>query len=297
MAMTTSTPASSRLYDIPHLENDGSNFQPWKYRIKIVLKVKKLLDIVTGDEPDPGVDSTTKDTTAHDNWVRRDKEARAQITLTISDEPLNGVLHAKTSKDVFEMLNMRYEGRRRQTTAYLIGELFHNTFSDDSDLEPQLNSMRHKAYILRTPLKCPLDDVLVAAAMIGALPPSYSILKTILMFSDDSLDVDKVIFQILNEEKSKRQEQGLTSALVARTQTYTKSKGKPGKPAEGKKSNSKKCDYCKKKGHVKDECRKLKADNAAKVNTNGNFNAKVAVVDGELNDLRLQLFMAEMLVR
>ena len=234
MTSTSKSVLSSRLLEISKLLDDGSNYQQWKYRINTVLDVQGLREIVTGEEKDPGIPADTKDETKHNDWLRRDKDARAQITLTISDEPLNGVLHCTTAKQVFDKLEARYEGRGRQTTAYLIGELFRHTLSDDSDMETQLNAMRHTAFILRTSLGCPLDDMLVAAAMINALPPSYSVLKTILMFSDDSLNVDKTISQILNEEKSRRQEQGLTSALVARTAPKSNAKGKSGKNEEKK---------------------------------------------------------------
>ncbi|KAF8193672.1 hypothetical protein BJ912DRAFT_848217, partial [Pholiota molesta] len=45
--------ASNRLYDIPSLENDGSNFQTWKYRITMVLDVRGLIGIVDGTESKP----------------------------------------------------------------------------------------------------------------------------------------------------------------------------------------------------------------------------------------------------
>ncbi|KAG1861802.1 hypothetical protein DFJ58DRAFT_700782 [Suillus subalutaceus] len=45
--------ASNRLYDIQSLENDGSNFQDWKFRAKKVLIVRRLWGIVTGTEAQP----------------------------------------------------------------------------------------------------------------------------------------------------------------------------------------------------------------------------------------------------
>ncbi|KAJ8580826.1 hypothetical protein M405DRAFT_752807, partial [Rhizopogon salebrosus TDB-379] len=48
-----STQASSRLYDIPSLENDGSNFQTWKFRIMMILDVRGLWEIVDGTEKKP----------------------------------------------------------------------------------------------------------------------------------------------------------------------------------------------------------------------------------------------------
>ncbi|KAG2122751.1 hypothetical protein DEU56DRAFT_745798, partial [Suillus clintonianus] len=45
--------ASSRLYDVASLENDGSNFQTWKYRIMTVLDIRGLWEIANGTEKKP----------------------------------------------------------------------------------------------------------------------------------------------------------------------------------------------------------------------------------------------------
>ena len=41
---------SSHLYDIPILEENGTNFQTWKYRICTVLNIHGLLNIAEGKE-------------------------------------------------------------------------------------------------------------------------------------------------------------------------------------------------------------------------------------------------------
>ncbi|KAJ8580272.1 hypothetical protein M405DRAFT_689591, partial [Rhizopogon salebrosus TDB-379] len=80
------------------------------------------------------------------------------------------------ASDAWTKLCERYEGKGKQTIAYLIGELFCGTLSDESPMETQLNSMRHKAQILSS-LGQSLDDTLVAIAMVISLPPSYSTLR------------------------------------------------------------------------------------------------------------------------
>lgn len=67
------------------------------------------------------------------------------------------------------------QGKGKQTIAYLIGELFRRTLSDETLMETQLNAMRQKAYILKS-LGQPLDDTLIAVVMVISLPTSYSIL-------------------------------------------------------------------------------------------------------------------------
>lgn len=173
----------------------------------------------------------------------------------MKDEPLSGVLYTKTAAEAWTKLSERYEGKGKQTIAYLIGELFRNTLTDDSSLETQLNAMQQKASIIRS-LGQPLDDALVAIAMVISLPPSYSTLRTILMSTNDKLTVDCVISQVLVKERSKKLSCGQT-ALAAKT-------GEKGKGKAVDKKKKGKCHYCKIPGHFKRDCRKKKADEGAK---------------------------------
>ena len=132
-----------------------------------------------------------------------DKEAKAQICLTLKYEPSNGVLHIAMSKEVWERLCSCYEGKGKQTQAYLIGKIFQSTFTDELPLEPQLNALHHKAHIL-TSLGLKLEDSLIAIAMVISILESYSILRTIFMSTEDRLSPDSIVAQVLIEEKSRK---------------------------------------------------------------------------------------------
>ena len=114
------SPASNCLYNIPSLEDDATNFQMWKYHIETVLDIRGLLPIVDGSHPCPTVTNPPSKELIH--WLRMDKEVKAQICLTLKDEPLNRVLHIVMSKEVWAGLCSCYEGEGKQTQAYLIGE-------------------------------------------------------------------------------------------------------------------------------------------------------------------------------
>ena len=107
---------SSRLYDIPILEENGTNFQMWKYWICTVLDIYGLLNIVEGKEQYPSQILVTRignnATKVHatqiekiEDWDHHNKEVKAQITLTLSDEPLSGVIHAGSAADAWDKLN------------------------------------------------------------------------------------------------------------------------------------------------------------------------------------------------
>lgn len=69
-----------------------------------------------------------------------------------------------TSKEAWDKLRERYEEKGKQRQAYLIGN--RSTLSDESALEPQLNTMRHKI----SSLGLKLEDTLIAIAMVISLP-------------------------------------------------------------------------------------------------------------------------------
>ena len=60
---------SSHLYDMPSLENDGMNFQMWKFHVQMVLGIQGLWNIVSGDEAQ--LDETTHPVESEE-WLLKD---------------------------------------------------------------------------------------------------------------------------------------------------------------------------------------------------------------------------------
>jgi len=91
---TTSTAAptkgSNKLYNIPYLEENGSNFAFWKFRVELVLQIWNLWPLIDGSDKAP-TNTTSPDYT---DWIYQDREARMQIALTLTDKPLNTVFQA-----------------------------------------------------------------------------------------------------------------------------------------------------------------------------------------------------------
>ena len=307
---------SSHLYNIPILEENGTNFQTWKYQICTVLNIHRLLNIAEGKKQHPsqilvtGIDDDAAKAHATqiekiEDWDHHNKEAKAQITLTLSDEPLSGVIHAMSAADAWDKLNCQYESRGHQTIAQLIGKIFRTTFTNNSPLEPQMNTIHHKAHILQT-LNHSLTDSLVAIAIIHSLPKTYSTLKTILLSTPkDKLSSDAIINHILVEEKSQKSQSTSQTAFVAhlgkgKGKTQDKKKGGQGKGADGKPKLGK-CAYCKKKCHYKAECRKMKhnleekGEGGSEKKSGEALHAKVARAESDDNDEHIHLFMAQML--
>ena len=288
------TSGSSHLYVIPSLDNNGTNFHMWKFQVQTVLGVRHLWSVISGEDPKP--DKATQPD-EHEEWLVKDKEAHAQLTLTLQDEPLSRVLYSTTLAEVWKKLSEQYKGRAKQSIAYLISELFWSMLLDDTSMETQLNSMQQKDNVLKT-IGQPLDDLLVAIAMVISLPTSYSTLCTILMATDDKLTMDMVINQVLIEERSKKSPGKTALSMKAMSQMKGKGKVKSGKKGQKKKGT---CTYCLKDSHAEDICYKKKHDIAAKDGTDKlkekpkeektKLAAHVTQVDGH-SPPPLHLFMA-----
>ncbi|KAF9801897.1 hypothetical protein IEO21_10012 [Rhodonia placenta] len=228
-------------------------------------------------------------------WHLRNYEALMQITLMLKDKPLSSVMHMEIAKDAWDALNRHYEGVGKQTITYLISDLFQGMLSNKIALENQLNAMLQKNQILAS-LGLILDESLIAVAMLISLLPSYGTLRTILMTQDRKLDTEKVINEVLTEEKC--QKEGTSeSVLLVRAGKGVKS------PDKKDKKKKKKCTHCGYTGHTVDECCKLKAsqseaatkaDNKDK-SSEGKESAKVTSVH-EVGFETLCLFLAKELL-
>src|ERR1700735_3556304 len=66
------TKGHPRMYDIPFLDDDGGNFAFWRFRVRMVLELRELWDLVDGSlvKPDPAVDAAPAA-----EWTYKDREA------------------------------------------------------------------------------------------------------------------------------------------------------------------------------------------------------------------------------
>jgi len=129
---------------------------------------------------------------------------------------------------------------------------------DTEPLQPQIDKVVYMAQQLET-LGFPIIDRLLTFLLAIRLPDSYAMLRTIITNSDASKITSQwVADRIIGEERHHLNNfEGNEAAFYAKA-----GKGK-GKLTQGKGDNTK-CAHCKKKGHKKADCRKLKKEKAEK---------------------------------
>jgi len=215
--------------------------------ITLMLKYKGLWDIVDGSMPA----LVPADARGHLEWTQRDQEAQLQIMTTLDSSPLNHILDAKTVKEVWVLLRVRYQGDNDLHQHYLLEHLFTIAFHNSDPMEPQITDIMSIAHQL-TDIGFPIIDQLLASAIRVKLPGSWDTFKTVLANTTGGAQTSNgVISQV-----SAKEHHWVHTAGGDTTAYYTKSAPK------GKKKG-KQCSHCKNKGHVASKCRKCNAPSGA----------------------------------
>ena len=259
----------------------------------MALELRDLWCVVDGSKTKPTTDTDPE----YEDWINKDHEARAQITLTLKDEPLNSVLFATNMKDCWDKLSECCKGKGEQKIVYLINEVFRSTLSESDPLEPQINTLICAANTISN-LGLTLNDKLLMFTLISSLPSSFSTLKTILSTTKPTdLTVEYVKSQVILDEQRRVRE-----SRVGTTAYFVKA-AKKGKKKDFQSNGQKKCTHCKKLGHKVGKCHKLKKEKeeeATKAKSNltpkpkaVDTLAKIAdAEDSNSNSNLVQLFMS-----
>jgi Pol polyprotein/LTR polyprotein gag-polypeptide-like protein/gag-pre-integrase-like protein/integrase-like protein len=210
--------------------------------------------------------SHTAPLTTHTEWKNKNREARAQIILSLKDEPLDTIIKAETVAECWEKLLECYEGRGVQRKMQLLDEIFKTTFTDLDPLKPQINSLLQSAHMVWN-LGVRLGDDIITAATISALPSSLSTLKTVLANSTKEPSPSELKAQILADEQHR-----ICKSGIGVTAFFVKTSKKSKESKEKEKEKAKKhCTHCDIRGHDINECWKFKkeqeVDGTAKTQT------------------------------
>ena len=236
------------MYDIPHLENDGSNFVYWKIQLQAILEMQDLWEIVGGTDNQP---ETNASASKRNEWAKQNHAAHAQIVLTLKQELLSVLAHTSTAaKSHWDKLSVRYEGKGEQRMLHLIDEIFWGTLSESEPLQPQINTIILAASKVTT-LGLPLNDKLITFAIISSLPPSMGTLKKILSNTKPSdMTTENIMSQIALDKQQHVHESG-TNASVFFAKITKKGKGSKDKSGDKPK---KQCTHCKMRNHEVKDC-------------------------------------------
>jgi len=103
--------SGSSHYNIPLLDNNGSNYDDWKFRVSVLLKMKGLMGIVKGTEKCPSEKATDpKDqvavTATFDKWHAQNNQAFVEIIMMLKKEPSRKIRQFKLASEVWNYLEL-----------------------------------------------------------------------------------------------------------------------------------------------------------------------------------------------
>lgn len=95
---------------------NNSNWNVWKFQVKVVLLSKGLFEIISGAEVIPVGDA---DQIA--KWKIKDARAQEVLVVRMEDEIISHVMQCESSKQMWEKLESIFE-RKSEVSTHLLNE-------------------------------------------------------------------------------------------------------------------------------------------------------------------------------
>lgn len=221
---------------------DVDNYAIWEPKMKSVLTIKDCIEAISDA-----------------NSAKSDK-ARAMITLCVEDFHLSEITGCNNAKEVWDALQRTYKARSIANQLTLMKDLNSIRMGHNEPVAKYIGRARS----LRDQLQAAghaVDAKSVALAVLNGLPEQYSTLVTVLETQAALPSLEELQAKALLTEQRLNSEAPDHTGSNAYYAAAGKSSYRPGgRPGGGKQRESRSCYYCNKKGHLKKDCLKLKAD-------------------------------------
>jgi len=239
----------------PRFAQLADDYKVWAAYQRAQLKKEKLWKAVVTDHPASGSDEKKADPVVEE-WDAMNEAVLATIQMSVKPVHLNTVTSVDTAKEVWDALKVMIEARDNAQLLRLMDELTSLKKDDDENIiefASRAKMMQDELAMLGNPV----DDNTLALRVLSGLPSEYGMLRTVLENEDVKLVMSDVTAKLLQVEQRKIAGGLSKPACGVKSQAFTVAA--PKKPFDKK---SVVCYYCDKKGHMKRDCDKWKADEA-----------------------------------
>lgn len=233
---------------------EKKNYTVWKAHMKNIMEAKGLWDAVQSETV-----ATTKET-----------QARALLTSALSDDNQMKVINCDTAHKIWKRLEALYENKTSFEKEHLLSKLHSYKITSASGISNAISDMESIAAKLKL-LGEDVSDESLMSAILRALPKSFSTFISIWKGTAKSeRTIDNLLSRLMSEMEDQDTEE---KALVAGRMRFQKGR-RQGRFNNIQGNQGKECHYCKKKGHFKKDCFKLKRDQESSGSTNWRSNGR-----------------------
>ena len=240
---------------------NGDNYHTWKFNIKMVLKMKDLWDIVTGQETIP------EDASAAERlkFKKRNDRAHSEICLAVTESIQVYVRNTDTGREAWKALEDHFEEKTLSRKINLRQKLY-STKLVSGTMVDHVNQLKTICEHLES-----IGDIItendMVMVLLTSLPTQYNnLITTLETLKEEQLTWNYVRDRVIAEYQRKQEEKAERNSkkVLAEKQHDALFSQGGGNSKKGGKSIKFKCHYCNKKGHFQRDCPKKAADNAKK---------------------------------
>lgn len=203
----------------------------------------------------------------------QDRKARSDLILSISPSELKQIRDCQTSKDIWDRLDNIFASKGPARKATLLKQISQQKMSDGDDIREHLNSFFDAVDKLQS-MDVEINGDLLSIMLLYSLPESFENFRIAIETRDTLPTTESLRVKVIEEDESRKQKLKTSNngAFLVKYQQHGQKPKKSGNSQHDYKSvqsdnrTKLRCNYCKIKGHVINECRKKKKADRQKGN-------------------------------
>ena len=268
----------------PHVEKPekfngvATTFKRWQQKMLFfltTLNYSKYLKELPPQAPEEGeIDAMT--TNAIDAWNHGDYCCRNYILNAMSDPLYNVYSKFKTSKELWESMDRKYQSEDAGSKKFIVGRFLDYKMVDSKSVSSQMEEFQ----VILGDIQAEgmnLSETFQVAAAIEKLPPSWNDYKNYLKHKRKEITLEHLVMRLQIEETNRAKqaaasngarvnvmEHGKSQSYKSKANTPNKGKGKlavtNGGVSKQKTKFKGKCFNCGRTGHKSSECRAPKKE-------------------------------------
>lgn len=218
----------------------GENWTTWKFQVVVMLKSKGLYDLVCGDTLKP-----TTPRTEVEKWDRNDAKAQEIIVTRMEEKQLTHILACRTAAEMWLKLQTIYE-HKSQVSVHLLQQRFFSLEYKEGSVAQFISEIEEIQSTLKG-LGEEISEKMVITKILISLPENLKhFVSAWESTPNDKQTMNELMSRLLIEEERMNKSEVIT-ALTSKSNEV--------------KQKELRCFLCNKLGHFKKQCQKFRARN------------------------------------